>query len=366
MKDTAKRTPASDPAAEGAKKAKTSVQKFRILAVTDHSKHHPYTADYAIFKEMVQDERCEVFDVVSRGLAANDAFFKDCSSTELTVRRVLATEDYSYSKEGKAFTDFPTHKTKLREYDVLLVRLARPTPPKFYTFLTTQFPEKRMINSPSGILKCGSKQYLLKLSHLMGTPVKLIKNLEDLERFRKTAPECVLKPLENSGGKGLIRITGTDLYFEGEKTTYEAGKEQLVKELATVNHIAVKFLKNVSQGDKRVTLCYGKVVASSLRIPHKDSWLCNGSQGGSSHKTTPDERELEIGKELSEDLLKHGVVFFGFDTLVGDDGKRVLSEINASNVSGLLQAEEVSGLPVIKTVAQQLLNYMSDFNLRNV
>jgi len=52
------------------------------------------------------------------------------------------------------------------------------------------------------------------------------------------------------------------------------------------------------------------------------------------------------------------VVVFGIDTLVGENGLRVLSEINTLNVGGFIQAEQTSGERVISRAAQLLWEYL--------
>jgi glutathione synthase len=51
-------------------------------------------------------------------------------------------------------------------------------------------------------------------------------------------------------------------------------------------------------------------------------------------------------------------VLYGFDTLVDDDGKRVLSEINTMSVGGLLPLQEMIGTPVVMNAATGILDYV--------
>ena len=49
---------------------------------------------------------------------------------------------------------------------------------------------------------------------------------------------------------------------------------------------------------------------------------------------------------------------YGFDTLVDDDGKRVLSEINTLSIGGIGPLAELSGRPVIREAAKLLWGYL--------
>ena len=57
---------------------------------------------------------------------------------------------------------------------------------------------------------------------------------------------------------------------------------------------------------------------------------------------------------LSPVLEERGVVIYGFDTLMGDDGRRMLSEVNTLNVGGFAEAEQVSNRPIISRAVELL------------
>lgn len=112
--------------------------------------------------------------------------------------------------------------------------------------------------------------------------------------------------------------------------------------------LAMKYLKKVCQGDKRIIVANGRVVGATLKTPKEGSWLCSLARGGSSSFAKPDELEIRIAETISPVLTDKGIVFFGFDTLVDDDGHRVLSEINTLNV-GLLSEAELYSVIASKT-----------------
>ena len=122
----------------------------------------------------------------------------------------------------------------------------------------------------------------------------------------------------------------------------------------------MKYLKNVDRGDKRVIVVNGKIMGATLRIPKQGSWICNLSAGGSSNLAKADDNEIKISESISPTIIDQGVVIFGFDTLVDDNGNRVLSEINTLNVGGLLQAEMHSGKPVVQDSANLIWSYICE------
>ena len=102
----------------------------------------------------------------------------------------------------------------------------------------------------------------------------------------------------------------------------------------------------------------GKILGASLRLPAKGSWLCNVAMGGSSQAAQVEPEEVAIVRTIDPVLSKMGIVMYGVDTLVGDDGKRVLSEINTTSIGGVPQLAEQQGKPLVKETAHLLWNYI--------
>ncbi len=72
-----------------------------------------------------------------------------------------------------------------------------------------------------------------------------------------------------------------------------------------------------------------------------------------------DENEQIIKEILTPMLHRKGIVMFGFDTLVDDDGRRVLSEINTLSIGGLVPMEDLSGKPLVRKTAGLIWDYLS-------
>jgi len=166
----------------------------------------------------------------------------------------------------------------------------------------------------------------------------------------------VLKPFREYGGNGIVRIDG-DKVMEGSQETIL--EDFLIKYRKNpIPYLGVKFLKNVSKGDKRIVVVDGQIMGASLRLPAKDSWICNVAMGGSSNHTEVDEAEIQIVKRLHPTLSRLGVVMYGVDTLMGDNGKRVLSEINTTSIGGLPQIAKLRGEPLVEKAAGLIWNYI--------
>ena len=219
---------------------------------------------------------------------------------------------------------FNTIISNIQDYDFLLLRLDWPVSPEFLDFLVSVFPQEQIINSPEGMILTGSKEFLLNFPNLCPA-MKICESIEDIEEFKEEYP-MVLKPLENYGGFGLIKIENNEVIENGKKFNYD-DYLPILREKVKGRYLAMKFLKNVTNGDKRVIVINGKILGATLRLPPSNSYICNLTQGGSSNYADVTKEETLIAKKISPLMIENGVLIFGFDTLEDDDGKRVLSEI---------------------------------------
>lgn len=330
-------------------------KKYRIIVLTDHTTHGEGESIYSLLKTMLKNPLCKSIEVASRSNSNNHNFFYAYNSSLLNCCSV--TEDFSYQANGNNFL-CNTIQTDIKNYDVVFLRIDRPVTNDFFSFLISLVPEHRIINKPSGIELTGSKEFLLNFPELC-PPIKLCKNVDDVLHFYESYP-TVLKPLYSYGGKGLIKIQNDRVWEQDQEYNLKDYISVLESAFSAQGaYLAMKYLKNVNEGDKRVIVVNGQIMGATLRIPKVGSWLCNLSMGGSSSFAQPDENETKIAETISSKVINKGVVIFGFDTLVDDDGKRVLSEINTLNVGGLLQAERHSGEPVIQKASNLIWSYIS-------
>ena len=327
------------------------MEKFRILVLTDHTNHSGLNSLYKLVQELNNHPKCAFIDVATRGTALNDPFFKKQLTDALYVSRV--NQKFIFQSDGGSFKR-ALRRESIRDYDVVWLRLPPPIKLKFAQYLMTQFPQKLWINEPVGIVKTGSKKFLLNFPDLCPA-MKVCATIDDIEAFKSNHP-IVLKPLYEYGGKGIIRIDGNLVWEGNQETNWQALRQKLIKE--PFEYLAVEYLTQVNQGDKRIIVVNGQVVGTSLRLPLEGSWICNASMGGRSELSEPDQTELAILKRIDQVLSKLGIVMYGIDTLMGNDGKRVLSEINTTSIGGLTPISDLTNQPVIKTTVGLLSNYI--------
>lgn len=329
------------------------MRRFKLLVLTDHRNHSAENSLYALVQAMRNHPLCQQVDVATRANELNNAFFAEYSSRELWVNKV--DQSFGFTTDGAGFKE-ALRSASLEEYDVIWLRMPPPLSDDFLQFLEERFPDQLIINDPKGIQITGSKEFLLNFPEQC-PPMKVCRSIEDIIAFKEHFP-IVLKPFQEYGGKGIIRIDG-DQVWEGNN---ESKFADFVQKLRTekFEYLGVQFLKNVSQGDKRIVVVHGKVMGASLRLPAKDSWICNVAMGGSSNFAEADADEIGIIRQINPVLSKMGIVMYGVDTLVNDQGRRVLSEINTTSIGGLPQIARLTGRPLVQEAADLIMQYITE------
>ena len=76
------------------------------------------------------------------------------------------------------------------------------------------------------------------------------------------------------------------------------------------------------------------------------------------NENSPKADELKIIDQINPTLEKLGIVMYGVDTLMGDDEKRILSEINTTSIGGIIQMEKQQGKALTKATTDQIWNFI--------
>ncbi|MDM8560303.1 hypothetical protein [Candidatus Parabeggiatoa sp. HSG14] len=336
------------------------MKKLDVLVLTDHTTHGKGESIYRLLQSMGENELCLSLFIVSRSNEENKAFFDDVTSNDVHGKYI--DKNFCYTEHGDWYKG--GIRKKVSEFDVIFLRVDRPVSDNQLLTLKSTFSAQIIVNDPVGIIETGSKKFLLQFKELC-PEMALCKSIEDVER-EADKYQVVLKPINGYGGEGLIRVSKDYIWFQENRETRASGRTRLIRQFENSEEmLAMRFLKNVTKGDKRVIVVGEKILGSTLRMPANDSWLCNLKQGGKASFSEVTEREKQIAETISPALQKNGVVIFGFDTLEDDYGERVLSEINTLNVGGLIQAQEFSGQPVVEQASNQIWQYIKEISKRN-
>jgi glutathione synthase len=196
-----------------------------------------------------------------------------------------------------------------------------------------------VINNPKGIRESNEKLYTLHFPDII-PPSLVAKDIDCVRDFvSEVGGEIVVKPLDGHGGQGVFYVR------EGDKNANVI--LETVTEFGSRYVLAQKFIREVSEGDKRVVLLNGEPLGAVLRISKPGGeFRCNFHSGGSPHKSKLEERDLHICETLAPRLREDGLYFVGIDIVGG-----YLTEINTTSPTGV---QEINRLDETKLETQVL------------
>lgn len=330
---------------------------MRLLILTDHITHSNSNSFYVIANGLFKNEKINNVFIASRGHKNNADFF---SAKSLSFFAMEMKDEIGFDSFHEKLENTTLHKLSEDLFDAILLRIPRPVHPDFFEFLGLHFNERKIVNRPSGIIKTGSKAFLLELADYCA-PIRLMNSFEEIKEMANEM-SIVLKPLEDYGGKGIIKIENKKVFL-GNNTAISMENLKAIYEKDPIQYLGMKYLKNVVNGDKRIVVANGVILTVSIRYPAKDSWLCNVAQGGSSELSVITKDEENMLNAINPILKRKGIFIFGIDTLEDDNGKRVLSEINTLSVGGVSPGMEASGIPLNVIFADEFLKYLNEIAL---
>ncbi len=210
-----------------------------------------------------------------------------------------------------------------RDVDVVLMRQDPPFHMGYITaahLLALIQPDTLVVNDPAWVLSSPEKILPLMWPDLQ-PPTMVSRHMRDIEAFRKTHKDIVIKPLYGHGGAGVIRLKPDDGNFEAVVEMFcSAGPEPF---------IAQAFLPSVTEGDKRIILIDGEPCGAINRKPPEGAIRSNMVVGGQAEGSDLTERELEICAVIGPELKARGLLFVGIDVIGGR-----LTEVNVTSPTG--------------------------------
>jgi ribosomal protein S6--L-glutamate ligase len=198
-----------------------------------------------------------------------------------------------------------------------------------------------VLNSPKS-LECAVDKYLalvrMESAGLTVPPTVVCESAESaLEAFDRLGGDVVVKPIFGSEGRGIVRVSDTELAVRTFRT---------LERLQAVLYVQ-QFIENEGF-DVRLLVLDGKVLGAMRRHANGD-FRANVSCRGiaEQHLATEQETEAALGAALAVDAR-----FAGVDLLYGLDGTCYVIEVNA--VPGWRAFQRVMGFNVAAAVIASL------------
>lgn len=328
---------------------------MNILILTEHLSHSRHNSLYKIAVAIWEHPAVDNVFVASRNDASNADFFS--GNPVAPLRGMSIDQSFSFPAD-QAFQE-RSKEISLPEINALFLRIPHPINLAFFEMISSRFARIPIINHPNAVLATGNKAFLLTLDSAYTVPMALCDTWESVVDF-SSQHDCVLKPVQSYGGRGILRVVGNQVHDGEEPISWEAF-EHLIRE-SKQPFLTMQYLRNISQGDQRIVVVNGEILASSIRMPSEGGWLANVAQGGHSSPCDVDDRDKEMVAYLSPILKAEGIFYYGLDTIMNDEGLRVISEINTLSIGGITPVEAETKQPLSVRFAQLFVEYIHHFS----
>ncbi|MBK9083676.1 MAG: glutathione synthase [Rhizobiales bacterium] len=223
-------------------------------------------------------------------------------------------------------------KIDLATQDVVLLR---QDPPFDMAYVTTTHllerihPKTLVVNDPRSVRDAPEKLFVMQFPQLM-PPTLITRDKGEIEAFRKTHGDIVMKPLYGNGGAAVFKVSWKDPNFG---SLYD-----LFRTTFREPWVCQAFLPKVSEGDKRIILVDGVAMGAVNRVPAENDIRSNMVRGGAATATDLTPREKEICATIGPHLKARGLIFVGIDVIDGH-----LTEINVTSPTGLRAIKRLGG-----------------------
>lgn len=234
--------------------------------------------------------------------------------------------------EGDYFTAGAEEKVDLSGLDVVLLR---QDPPFDMAYVTTTHmlerihPKTLVVNDPTSVRNAPEKILVTHFPELM-PPTLITRDRAEIEAFRDEHGEIVMKPLYGHGGATVFKTSKTDPNF--------GSLFDLFSNLFREPWVVQGFIKEVSEGDKRIILIDGKAAGAVNRVPAVGDLRANMVRGGAARPTDLSKQELAICEAIGPTLRERGLLLVGIDVIHGK-----LTEINVTAPTGVRAIKKLGG-----------------------
>lgn len=295
-----------------------------------------------------KDDRLSELALIDHDREDNQPFFKQDIDKEFNAQIIEGSFAYNDLK------DLPEKRATLDDYDFILLRMDPPVHEPFYEALGDEAAPYIVLNNPRHALELGSKAFLPEIQKLIGDYMPAIKfctTIEEIENFKSQHPDIVLKDIDSNGGKGIKR------YKENGETDIANLDEAKTFLNSTKGLLAMEWLENPNQSDHRIMVVNGEVYGAISRTAPPGGWLCNISSGGTYAIADISDDEYKMAELLKPLLLERNAFYTGIDTLIDQNGRRRLSEINVLNVGSMAHHDRVTGGNLCERLAKACIDH---------
>ncbi len=194
-----------------------------------------------------------------------------------------------------------------------------------------------ILNDPQGIALSNEKLFSATFGRY--SPLSMVTENPSIAIgfIRRLKKEAVIKPLDNKGGAGIVKVDAKDRNLPSflDTITNYGRKKVMIQQ----------FISADRYGDKRILLLNGRILGAFLRKPPSWDFRANLSVGGSMHKASVTQSDKALAETLVPELLERGLYFVGVDVI----GK-YLTEVNVTSPAGIPEINHFNRVKLEKNV----------------
>lgn len=234
----------------------------------------------------------------------------------------------------------------LAELGIVLMRKDPPFDSEFlYSTYLLEMAEREGVlvsNKPQSLRDCNEKIFATHFPDLM-VPTIVTSRASLLREFHKQHGDVIFKPLDGMGGSSIFRLKEDDANV--------SVVIEMLTEFGTRKIMAQRFIKDITEGDKRILMINGEPVPYGLaRIPMKGETRGNIAAGGRGETRKLSDNDLRLANTIGPILKEKGLHFVGID-VIGD----YVTEINVTSPTCVREINRDSGIDIAGQLIDCLL-----------
>jgi glutathione synthase len=208
-----------------------------------------------------------------------------------------------------------------------------------------------VLNDPNSLSLAVNKMYFQSFPEEVRAETLITKHAPDVKDFaKKHGGECILKPLQGSGGSGVFKLDADN----------GSNLNQMIEAITRDGYvIAQAYVPAAAKGDIRlfmmngVPLRIGKKYAALRRVSAADDIRSNIHAGGKAVAVEIGDTELRVAELIRPKLIADGMFLVGID-IVGDK----ILEVNVFSPGNLRSCNTLAGVnfaePIIASVERKV------------
>lgn len=261
----------------------------------------------------------------------------------------------------------PRRMMPVTAMDVMFCRTLKPFPDGHLDRLGRWIGKTKFLNHPLNKKIQISAGFLSRLAPDYTPETIVTGDVAELDAYLARHETVVAKRPNSTNGLGVYRIWRegatyrTDHVHDGEQEFSDAGA-MLASVCGDWDAVElVRFLPRVTAGDKRVVVVDGEIYGAYLRKSASGHWVHNVSSSDSMcYLADVSDFERQAVAATVPLYRDYGFYTLGYDFLMNDDGRWLISEINVGNIGGIARLEQLTG----DSFMNRFLDWMVSFGER--